>query len=160
MIAVYPVGWLSPTAEKLQEEARKERGDPDLEVYEKWETAFSPVACVVDFRSYQSGRQATFRGIWRIVSDDHVRRRDDTDVVFCHEVSNIRGLGLPKADLSRWAELIGQMNWEDGYRSLYDFAREARSLKKPPGNGVEHQTGTPHRARNDGSNSTPPAPNQ
>ncbi|WP_448207794.1 hypothetical protein [Azospirillum sp. sgz302134] len=63
MIAVYPLGWLSQTADDLQKEAQEDHQDPELEVYEGWETAFLPGAHVVDFRSYASGAPSSPR--WR-----------------------------------------------------------------------------------------------
>lgn len=134
VIAVYGYGRLSRTAEELQIEAQEQRGDSKLEVYEGWEDVLSPGACVVDFRTYQTGRSPSLRGIWRIVNDEHVVRRDGTSISLCHKVPNIRGLGLPNDDLPRWIDLIERLDWgeDDWRRPLYDFALEARSVKRRP----------------------------
>ncbi len=128
VVAVYPNSGISPAAARLEAEARAERRDDRLEVYEGWDDLGCAGGHVVDFRSYRSGR-ISFRGIWRLVAENHVVRDEETSVTLCREVSDVEGLGV-KADIPRWQELIAQMDWDEtGQRTLFDFAIKAARLR-------------------------------
>jgi hypothetical protein len=98
LVWIYKSKGLSEAVKIGRQRARNELHDGDVDCWENTEAP--PGSYVIDFHLQRRRQKATCNGIWRVLSDNPLRKIGPSSMLLCRRVRNFEG--MPLGDRAAW----------------------------------------------------------